>query len=339
MSFLFTQDHEQLRELLRNFFTDNFGGEKIRRYLSQPYSGPLNEELKNRWDDFAGLGALQGGVAVDFDGLGLGLLSNVCTVFEAARALSPLPVLEALLFGVLPLESAVQTGSATEGQKKLLSELISGERILCGYVADSLVVGWGEIAVQLSLTGQDAELFDLKEGHALLESESVDLTRVLRRIAGSSKSLQKLHFAEPRLLKLSQLSLVAADVIGAARGAEELTLEFVKSRKQFGVALGTFQALQHKLADIRVQIDSAESLLFFAGWAKDHSPEQFEESALSAYVHALEASRVAVEQCIQIHGGMGFTWEANVHLFLRRILGVSSWLGGNSQIAQELVAL
>lgn len=106
-------------------------------------------------------------------------------------------------------------------------------------------------------------------------------------------------------------ALLAAEAAGAAGGALERTLEHVRNREQFGRPLGTFQALQHRLADVYVQLQSARSAAYYAAW----DPEGGGALALA---QALEAQRLAAGEAVQLHGGTGFTWEHDAHLYFKR---------------------
>jgi len=339
MNFLLSEEHIQFKDLLRDFFGRHFAGENIKKFLFENRTEKTSLTLNTIWEEFSELGALSGGVKEVYGGLGLGFLNHVILISESARVLAPLPILETLCFGILPLE-AVLIGS-TESKKNLLEileGLMTGEIIAAGIVekdfiselGDQLFFQAGEKLCRMSLVGRTGSKNTL---------EGAELIRARRSLAKIENEEELGTISDLRSLELSRLVLASAELIAVARAAEEMTLEFVRTRKQFGVTIETFQAIQHKLADVRVKLDSAESLLNFAGWAKDNSPGQFEESALSCFIHAQQISKSVVEECLQLHGGMGFTWECNIHLYLRRVLSVSLWFGGSDKLAIELTEL
>ena len=340
MNFLLSEEQIQFRDLLRDFFYERFSGEKIKKFLFENRTDLVRSELESIWTEFSNLGALSGGVPESIGGLGLGFLNHILLVSEAARVLAPLPVLETLCFGILPLENILSNSAESnrDALLKSLESLISGQSVAAGFIDKNIISEVGEI---LYFENEDSFCICLLDSQSLKlnispGAELIRGSRILETIENEETLGAIFNLRE---LELSRLVLIAAELIAVARAAEEATIEFVKTRKQFGVAIETFQAIQHKLADIRVKLDSAESLLHFAGWAKDNSPDQFTESALSCILHARQISKSIVEECLQLHGGMGFTWECNIHLYLRRVLSTSLWFGDTNKLAIELAEL
>ena len=130
--------------------------------------------------------------------------------------------------------------------------------------------------------------------------------------------------------------VAAADLCGAARGAVELAAGYAGDREQFGRPIGQFQGVAHQLADAIVGIESAWSLVLYAAWAVDEDAPDRREAVHAAKSRAGEAAVFAAERALQVHGGIGVTWEADAHLFLRRALGGSAWLGSSRWHAIEL---
>ena len=112
-------------------------------------------------------------------------------------------------------------------------------------------------------------------------------------------------------------AVLACEAVGAAGRALELTVEYVKQRRQFGRAVGSFQALKHRLADVYVQVQAARSAACYAAWAAGHG----ERAGGLALAQALQALRLAASEAIQLHGGIGFTWEHEAHLYFKRAAG------------------
>jgi alkylation response protein AidB-like acyl-CoA dehydrogenase len=332
MNFLLTDEHTQFKDLLSDFFTDRFGGEKLKKYtLENRKAGDWNL-LESHWKDFCELGALGGGVPEDKGGLGLGFLSHIILVLEAAKVLSPLPILETICFGILPLEfCAGEPAVQTE-----MSELLTGKRVAAGSIGTNFITEFGE---SFYFENESKFFKSAISDSKFTENSGAELVRSSRTFKRSEDKTLLGTITEQRNLELSRLLLVAAELVAVASTATALTLEFVKTRKQFGVQIGTFQAVQHKFADIKVQLDAAESLLYFAGWAKDKSVGQFEEAALSSFIFSKQVSKTIIEQCLQLHGGMGFTWECPIHLYLRRSLAVSLWFNDSDKLSVNLAEL
>ncbi len=114
-------------------------------------------------------------------------------------------------------------------------------------------------------------------------------------------------------------AVLAAEAVGAAGAALERTVEYVKVREQFGRPIGSFQAVQHRLADLYVQVQAARSAACYAAWAVGGGAEGAEPGAPGlALAHALETLRAVAGEAVQLHGGIGFTWEHDAHLFFKR---------------------
>ena len=111
---------------------------------------------------------------------------------------------------------------------------------------------------------------------------------------------------------------VTAEMIGAAEGVLELTLRYARQRIQFGEPIGRFQAVKHPLADMYVDIESFKSLLYYAAWALDESPSEVPLAVSRAKAYASDAfARIGIES-VQLHGGIGYTWEYDAQLYLKR---------------------
>jgi alkylation response protein AidB-like acyl-CoA dehydrogenase len=144
---------------------------------------------------------------------------------------------------------------------------------------------------RVQLRDVDAELLGEEDGHGVLAA----LSSVGDRAAAA----------------------LACEAVGAADRALERTVEYVKQREQFGRAIGSFQAVKHRLADVYVQVQAARSAAYYAAWATVHG----ERVGGVALAQALEALRDSAAEGIQLHGGIGFTWEHEAHLYFKRACG------------------
>jgi alkylation response protein AidB-like acyl-CoA dehydrogenase len=125
------------------------------------------------------------------------------------------------------------------------------------------------------------------------------------------------------------LALTCADLVGAMRGAVALAVEYAKERKQYGTAIGSFQAVQHLLADAFVATEGSRSVALHAAWAVDALPaDEASVAAAVAKAYCTRAARNVCEAAIQVHGGIGNTWECLAHVYLRRALLAGDTLGG-----------
>ncbi|CAM5616038.1 Acyl-CoA dehydrogenase OS=Streptomyces alboniger OX=132473 GN=CP975_15135 PE=3 SV=1 [Streptomyces alboniger] len=170
-----------------------------------------------------------------------------------------------------------------------------------------LVSGDADGVVRVRQTALDATRpqarLQLRDVEAeLLGDESVDAAAVPAALAGTGDTAA---------------SLIACEAVGAADQMLGLTVEYVRQREQFGRAVGSFQAVQHRLADVYVQVQAARSAAYYAAWAA----AQGERVGGLALAQALEALRGAAAEGIQLHGGIGFTWEHEAHLYFKRASG------------------
>ena len=135
------------------------------------------------------------------------------------------------------------------------------------------------------------------------------------------------------------LSLAGADLVGIMRGAVHLATEYATHRRQYGAAIGSFQAVQHLLADAFVLMEGSRSVALHAAWAVDALPA--DEALAAAAVAKAYCARAALDVCetaIQVHGGIGNTWECLAHVYLRRALLSSDLLGGTGASMDRVLA-
>ena len=132
---------------------------------------------------------------------------------------------------------------------------------------------------------------------------------------------------------------LAAEVVGVCQRALDMTLDYVKQRKQFGVPVGSFQAVSHRCAQMLLDTESARSTAYYAAWAADADPERLPEAAALAAAAAADAGRDVTASAIQAHGGIGFTWEADVHWLYKRAQLDAALLGGAARHRAALARL
>jgi alkylation response protein AidB-like acyl-CoA dehydrogenase len=124
------------------------------------------------------------------------------------------------------------------------------------------------------------------------------------------------------------LILLSADAYGAAARCVDMAVEYAKTREQFGVTIGHFQALKHQLADLALEVDPTRFLYWYAAHAFDHLPDQVSRVAALAKSHVTESAVQAGRRAVEYHGGIGFTWAHDVHFFLKRAIFDRAYFGG-----------
>jgi hypothetical protein len=150
------------------------------------------------------------------------------------------------------------------------------------------------------------------------EMPSLDLLKMLKRIELNNAPAIAFTAETSTLLRYAASTIVANEMAGICDYVISLTSDYVKTRHQFGVPIGGFQAIQHSLATSYVEAESLRALASFAAWALNNSPSQRRLTSLSALVRAVAVAPTVCERAIQAHGGIGFTWEYELHLYLRR---------------------
>lgn len=317
-----TSDQRELQDLVRRFFADAVPSEYLRKRITS-----LLRRDEALIESVKGLG-LEEGFSADggmFTLAELGLVAE-----EVGRALFPEPLIERLLGdcvvpGLLCAETrkgyeALGAGTAiapasccedvTAKAKKVSGDIpwawgVEGAGRLLGVVhqkgeervfACSLSQPGGVATPQSSLdcTTSLSSLF-LKDAPAIIFSEE-ESSAILDAIA---------------ILK-------GCEVYGVTSRVVEMSAEYLKTREQFGVPVGAFQAVQQRIADAYAASESLGALCRFAAWSVVSSPEQRPLTARAAIAHAAEVGPTVCEAAIQVHGGIGFTWEYDLHLFLRR---------------------
>jgi len=132
---------------------------------------------------------------------------------------------------------------------------------------------------------------------------------------------------------------LAAEMVGTARRLFDMTLGYAKERIQFDVPIGSFQAIQHKLADMALDLERATSAVQYAAMAHDADDPERHRATHVAKAAAGAAATRAAKDGIQIHGGIGYTWEHDLHLFIRRAFGSEHWLGTRADHHDQLAEL
>ena len=281
----------------------------------------------------------------DGDLLGLGLpeeQGGVGTLLDAtivaialANVIAPVPYIGS---AVLPCRLLTTAG----GSPDLIAQVIAGElRIAVGFDAgltriaqlgrDEGALAWDSAGAAAALViGADRRLVAVAVGSP---TPSFDLTREIRTCEPTSViDLGDLGtpLSDDSLVAWENAAMVmlAADTVGLMQGAVKMAVEHTAGRIQFGVPIGSFQAVQHLLAEAHVDAEGGRGLVNHAAWAVDHRPvSEAAGAAHLAKAYCASAGKKVCEAVIQVHGGMGMTWDSRVHLFQRRAMTDRMTLG------------
>lgn len=174
-------------------------------------------------------------------------------------------------------------------------------------------------------------------------SDGADLTRTIRSLP-AGVSLRPVPDQSRRLTRddldawaALGLALTSADLVGLMRGVIDVSVAYAQERKQYGVAIGSFQAVQHLLAEARCLLEGALSAALYPAWAVDQlAPGEARAAGRVAKAYCARAARTVCETAVQVHGGMGNTWDCIVHVYLRRALLSSQWFGDDGEQLRQL---
>lgn len=205
-----------------------------------------------------------------------------------------------------------EVGFTLSGTKLFVPDAGSADLLI---VAARLDDGIGLFAVPTGTEGMTVAPMSTIDATRKLACVTLDGVRVDRdRLLGGGSTPAR---TIDDLVDLTS-TLLAAESCGAAARALEMCVEYVRIREQFGRAIATFQALQHRLADMKVALENAKSLTYFAAWSFDNPAEDSRLPAAMAKAYAGEACMKIISDAIQVHGGIGFTWEHDLHLYFKR---------------------
>jgi alkylation response protein AidB-like acyl-CoA dehydrogenase len=218
----------------------------------------------------------------------------------------------------------------TVGLSRDLTELASG--------GDGAAVAFDAAGCDAALTlnGREVILCPLKEP----DPGCVDLTRAVAGVGPAADGVVVGTLSPDGYERWTALALtvLAADLVGTMQGALSLATRYAGQREQFGAPIGSFQAVAHLCAEQAVRVAGARSAMFYAAWCADESPAEALDAARVAKAYAAEVAPVVTEAAIQIHGGIGMTWECLAHLYLRRALLTSAVLGDDDFLLGQLAA-
>ncbi len=367
MNFEFSDEQKEIGAQARRFLEARCPPAAVRAVLegSEPYDKAL-------WTGLAEMGFLGVAIPEAYGGLGLGYL-ELCLVAEAmGRALAPVPFASSVF---LATEFLLTAGS--EAQKAAwLPKLAAGEaigtfahaeragavtpRTIATIAADGRLTGAktavadGEIAdfaivSARTAPGSDARgislfLVDLnQDGVARQTLQTIDPSRGHARLDFVGAAAEPLGLAGEGWSILEQVFdraavLTAFEQIGGADRALEMGRDYALERMAFGRPIGSFQAIKHMLADMYVAATLARSNAYYGAWALSTGAAELPEAAATARVSATQAFQHCAKNNIQVHGGMGFTWAFDCHLFYRRSNLLALNLGGPSEWEDKLIA-
>ncbi len=354
MDFDFTEEQGMLRDVAREFLTEQCGPEHARKM----FEDKLGYD-KGTYRKLADLGLLGLPFPESYGGAGLGMVEQAVVLEEMGRVAYPGPYFA----GVVLAGTAIMASGDERAMARYLPNLGSGELTMSfAFIEDE--VGWEPHVVGLQVVA-DGDGYRLRGVKRLVPfGQSVDTIIVAGRIGGGTGAQGLTLLAVPRdtpglgieeniSLDLNEKvcsinfddvrvpahSLIgaagnawpaieatlrraavgaAAEMLGASRKSLEMSVEYAKVREQFGQPIGSFQAIKHRLAEMLEATENLHSAVYYAAWAIDARPTDLALAVSVAKSTANESSRMVCGQAIQVHGGIGYTWEYDLHIYWKR---------------------
>jgi alkylation response protein AidB-like acyl-CoA dehydrogenase len=366
MNFDFSDEQKQLRDEARKFLAEKCPPKAVRAVLDGKAS--YDREL---WQGLADMGFLGVAIPEAFGGAGAGHLELCVIAEEMGRALAPVPFSSTVY---LAAEAILLAGSDAQKQKWLpliasgaaigtlalfegtgnpspqAVKLTASNGSLNGTkkpVPDGAIADFAIVAARTGASGRETDislfLVDMKaEGIEAKSLTNVDPSRGQAEITFKNVKAEPLGAANEGWSILSQVLdraavLMAFEQVGGSDRALEMGRDYALDRIAFGRPIGSFQAVKHLLADMYVSATLARSNCYYGAWALSTNAAELPEAAAAARISATQAFQHCSKNNIQVHGGMGFTWEFDCHMYYRRSNAMALGLGSLSYWEDQLI--
>ena len=363
MNFEFSDDQKLIQDQARQFLAEHSPLSTTRKVMD----GQLVYD-SHLWKSIVNLGWTATAIDEQYGGLGLGSLELCVIAQELGRSLTPIP-----FFSTIYLAAEIIQQHGNEQQKqRLLPSIAAGETIVC--VASSELAGQHLLEAkqtqysngQLSgkkiavLDGVEADYAivsatDTNKKHSLylVNLHQADIQRTLSPSIDSSRPLASIEFinavAEPLGADNAASAILTEafdraavftsfEQLGGCEASMQMGIDYTKQRFAFGRSVASFQAIKHIFADMYVAIELGRSNAYFAAWALSVNDKKLPLAAATARVSAIDAYYFCSKENIEVHGGMGFTWEFDCHLYYKRAQLLSSVIGSSRWWREQLVS-
>jgi acyl-CoA dehydrogenase len=361
MNFDLSDEQKMLAEQARGMLSELSTPDRLRRLIDE--GAEWDEPL---WRKLSELGFLGAAIPEEVGGLGMTEIDLGVISEELGRANAALPFFSSIVLAA----DAIRLAGTPEQQEVWLPRLASGEAIGTFAYAEGKA-GWTADAVHTRIDGgvltglktpvADAGIADVavvlcRDGNrlavALVELDQTAVTReklasfdqlrahYLLRFDGAKAELLGDADGAATIEQLFDRAAVQAafESVGAADACLSMARDYAVDRQIFGRSLASYQAIKHKLADLAVAIEMSRSNAYYAAWAAGEAPEQLPSAAAAARLTGLTAFEMGARENLQVHGGIGYTFEANCHFYYRRERTVAVSLGSRQYWADRLIA-
>jgi len=314
MNFDFTEDQRTIKATARELLASRSPFARVRAAAEE---GRYDEPL---WRELCELGWPGIAIAEEHGGQGLGSVELAVLLEELGYAVAAVPLLGSTLAAL-----AIEHAGDDAQRARWLPGLASGELSGAFGGARDLIADAVEASV-IVVVEQGAPRVIAREDADVEPVEAIDPTRRYARVSGDGPALD----GDVGSALGRAGAAVAAELVGVCQRALDMTVAYVSERKQFGVPVGSFQAVAHRCAEMLLLTEGARSTAYFAAWAAGAAPERLPEAVGLACAAAADAGVEVTGSAIQAHGGIGFTWEADVHWLFKRAQLDAALLGSAS---------
>ena len=362
MNFEFSSDQRLLRDIARKFLEGQESIKKAREVMEGDHS--YDETL---WKSVIEMGWTATTIPEEFDGLGLGYLELCVIAEELGRSLAPTPFSSSIYLAT----EAILNHGTKEQKQNYLPKLAAGEivgtlahtettsaptqeNLACELKKDQLngskiVVPDGDIANFAVVSAKDGNkvvlcLVDLAaKGVEIKRENTLDPSRSHASIVFKNAKVEVLDSKEDGWTALQEVLdraavLFAFEQLGGAEACMNMAKEYAMGRFAFGRPIASFQAIKHKIADMYIAVELARSNCYFGAWALSTNAPELSTAAATARVSASQAFNECSKENIQTHGGMGFTWEFDCHLYYRRCRQLAANIGSQAIWKNKLIS-
>jgi alkylation response protein AidB-like acyl-CoA dehydrogenase len=322
VDFDLSRDQQEIKHVARELLAARSPFAKVREAAETAAYDPA------LWAELVELGWPGIAIAEEHGGQGLGAVELAVLAEELGYACAATPFLS-----TATAAAVIQATGSDEQRARWLPGLASGE-LTAGIGTRELAADAAGAAVVLVIDGEDGgggiDTVRLIESPETDPFVSIDPTRRFATVAGDGEPLGSNASGRSGSTGAAARirAAIAAEVVGVCQRALDMTLAYVKERKQFSVPVGSFQAVSHRCAEMLLHTESARATAYHAAWAADAEPLLLAEAAALAAAAAAEGGQTVTASAIQMHGGVGFTWEADVHWLYKRAQLDAALLGG-----------
>jgi alkylation response protein AidB-like acyl-CoA dehydrogenase len=328
VDFGFSDEQREIQSTAREFMASRFKPEKVRELAES--DNPYDDAL---WTEMSELGWPGIAISEEHGGQGLGVLELVILQEQMGYALAPSPFVSNAVAGLV-----IEGAGSDEQKARWLPGIASGEErgSIALTAGDPPVAGAAGGAAVIVLPHHDGGVLVAAEDARLERVPLIDTTRAY--FAVTADGGDSLPGDVPPALQRGAVAL-AAELVGVAQRALDMAVEYAKEREQFDRPIGSYQAVSHRLADMLWDVEEARSLTYYAGWCADADPERLALASHMAKARASDAATAVTHNAIQTFGGIGFTWEHDIHFFLKRARASHQMLGTPGQHRERVADL